>query len=117
MRRLSLLTAAIALAAPLAATQSAQAAVQNLNDIQTVVVIYMKNWSFDDLFARFPGANGISKATPAQFTQRDRDGSILVGLPGVFGGMNSGVATGAQQAPVNLTQAQTAAYLGTFNHP
>jgi phospholipase C len=81
MRRLSFIAAAIALATPLVATQSAHAAVQNLNDIQTVVVIYMENWSFDGLFARFPGANGISKATPAQFTQRDRDGSVLPGLP------------------------------------
>jgi hypothetical protein len=52
-----------------------------------------------------------------QFTQRDRDGSVLSGLPAVVGGVNSGVATGAQQAPVNLTQAQTAAYLDVFNHP
>src|SRR5262245_21838367 len=35
-----------------------------LADIDTVVVIYLENWSFDGLFARFPGANGISKATP-----------------------------------------------------
>src|SRR5262245_24132060 len=113
MRRLSL----IALAASAIAMQPAHAAGQNLNDIQTVVVIYLENWSFDGLFARFPGANGISKATPAQFTQRDRDGTVLSGLPPVFGGTGAGVATGAQVAPVNLTQAQTAAYLNTFNHP
>jgi phospholipase C len=90
---------------------------QNLSNIDTVVVIYLENWSFDGLFALYPGANGISRATPAQFIQKDRDGSVLSGLPPVWGGMNSGVAAGAQQAPVNLTQAQTAAYLNTFNHP
>jgi len=116
MRRLSVVAAIVAIGTAFLGWQPAAAA-PNLANIDTVVVIYLENWSFDGLFARFPGANGISRATPAQWTQRDRDGSVLFGLPPVFGGMNSGVATGAQQAPVNLTQAQTAAYLGTFNHP
>src|SRR5215813_12965741 len=117
MRKLSVVVATIAVGTACVNWQPAGAAAPNLTDIETVVVIYLENWSFDGLFARFPGANGISRATSAQFTQRDRDGSVLSGLPGVVGGMNSGVATGAQQAPVNLTQAQTAAYLNTFNHP
>src|SRR5262249_16482027 len=118
MSKLSVAVSAVALGAAFATWQAAVAAEPNLADIDTVVVIYLENWSFDGLFARFPGANGISKATPAQFTQLDRDGvTVLSGLPGVVGGMNSGVATGAPQAPVNLTQAQTALYLNTFNHP
>src|SRR5262249_2558500 len=113
----SFLAALAAGATALGASHPVQAAQPNVADIDTVVVIYLENWSFDALFGRYPGANGISKATADQFTQLDRDGTVLSGLPPVFGGMNSGVAVGAQQAPVNLTQAQTAAYLNTFNHP
>ena len=117
MPKLSWAVATLAIGTAFAGWQPAEAVAPNLANIDTVVVIYLENWSFDGLFARFPGANGISRATPAQFIQLDRDGSVLGGLPAVWGGMNSGVATGAQQAPVNLTQAQTAAYLNTFNHP
>jgi len=113
----SSLVAWVALATALGASHPVHAAQPNVADIDTVVVIYLENWSFDSLFGRYPGANGISKATPDQFTQLDRDGSVMSGLPPVFGGMNSGVAVGAPQAPVNLTQAQTGAYLSTFNHP
>src|ERR1051326_6051251 len=116
MKRFSM-TAALA-AAGIALTATIPARATDLNEIQTVVVIYLENWSFDALFARFPRAQGIAKSTPEQFTQLDRDGkTVLSGLPPVFGGMNAGVATGAPLAPVGLTQAQTAAYLGQFNHP
>jgi acid phosphatase len=121
LRRTSLLAAltATGLAAGALAPFPASAQVtHNVNNIKTVVVIYLENWSFDALFGRYPGANGLARATPTQFTQLDRDGvTVMSGLPGVIGGMNSGVSTGAQQAPVNLTQAQTAAFLNTFNHP
>jgi len=30
-----------------------------LEKIEHLVVIYQKNWSFDGLYGRFPGANGI----------------------------------------------------------
>jgi len=113
----SSIVASLLFATALAASHPVHAAQPNVADIDTVVVIYLENWSFDALFGRYPGANGISRATADQFTQLDRDGSVLSGLPPVFGGMNAGVAVGAQQAPVNLTQAQTGAYLGTFNHP
>ena len=48
-----------------------------LQRIQHVVVIYAENHSFDNLYGLFPGANGISRATPEQMTQLDHDGSPL----------------------------------------
>ncbi len=49
-----------------------------------VVVIYAENHSFDNMYGLFPGANGISRATPAQYTQLDHDGRPLPGLV-IFG--------------------------------
>lgn len=49
--------------------------------------------------------------------QPDRNGSVLSGLPAIWGGTPSGVATGAPVAPVPVTQPQSAEFLGTFNHP
>ena len=52
--------------------------------IETVVVIYAENHSFDNLYGLFPGANGIERATPEQMTQLDHDGKPLPELI-VFG--------------------------------
>ena len=52
--------------------------------IETVVVIYAENHSFDNMYGLFPGANGISRATPEQTTQLDHDGAPLSELI-VFG--------------------------------
>src|SRR6516165_918102 len=73
----------------------------SLQDIDTVVVIYAENRSFDNLYGYFPGANGLSQLTPAQYSQRDRDGSVLKELPPVWDGLT---AKGA--VPV-VAQAQT----------
>jgi acid phosphatase len=89
----------------------------DLRDIQTIVVIYAENRSFDNLFGMYPGANGLRYASPASSTQLDRDGTVLPGLPAVWGGTSAGVTAGAPLAPQSLTESQTAAYLGTFNHP
>ena len=95
------------------------------SDINTVVVIYAENRSFDSLFGQFPGANGLSRASHASYTQLDRDGSVLQALPPVWGGTggnsgpvvsNAGVTSGAPAAPVPVTETQTASYL-QFNHP
>src|SRR3954470_12784975 len=53
-----------------------------LSEIQTVVVIYAENRSFDHLYGMFPGANGIANATKQQYLQRDHDGSELPQLDG-----------------------------------
>ena len=59
--------------------------------IKTVVVIYLENRSFNNLFADFPGtAWPLSQVTPAQAQQLDRDGTPLRALPKIWGGMVPG---------------------------
>jgi acid phosphatase len=58
-----------------------------LNDIQTIVVLYAENRSFDVLYGTFPGANGIDRASKTSATQLDRDGQPLKELPPVWGGL------------------------------
>jgi acid phosphatase len=72
-----------------------------IENVQTVVVIYAENRSFDNLYGLFPGANGLQNATPAHFIQIDRDGTVLKELPPVWGGL-----TAPNVAPA-ITQAQT----------
>jgi phospholipase C len=62
------------LCAVLNTTQSPAA---DISQIETIVVLYPENRSFDHLYGLFPGANGIEKATEQQWTQRDHDGSQL----------------------------------------
>src|SRR4051812_39200398 len=56
----------------------------DLSKIETIVVIYAENRSFDHLYGLFPGANGIANATSEQKTQVDHDGSPLPYLPPVY---------------------------------
>src|ERR1700737_252893 len=79
----------------------AQAASSEIKNIETVVVIYAENRSFDNLYGHFPGANGLQNVTPANAMQRDRDGSVLKELPPVWGGLT------APGASPPVTQAQT----------
>src|SRR4029453_7349983 len=84
---------AVALAAILAvvvscATQTTSAR-GGLSGVEHILVIYAENRSFDNLYGLFPGANGIANATPAQFTQVDRDGMVLATLPPVWNGKAS----------------------------
>jgi acid phosphatase len=55
-----------------------------LNRIDTIVVIYAENHSFDNLYGMFPGANGVANATAEQKTQLDHDGKPLPHLPPVY---------------------------------
>ncbi len=56
--------------------------------VKTVVVIYAKNRSFNNLFADFPGVEKpLSTLAPADYQQRDRDGSLLSTLPPTWGGV------------------------------
>lgn len=70
----------------------AQETRSGINNIDTIVVIYAENRSFDNLFGNFPGADGLQNVTPANSTQHDRDGSALKELPPIWGGLT---ATGA----------------------
>jgi acid phosphatase len=56
--------------------------------IDTVVVIYAENRSFNNLFADFPGLQQpLSAISRDRTLQRDRDGRILDTLPKIWGGM------------------------------
>ena len=83
-----------------------------IDAIDTVVVIYAENRSFDNLFGLFPGANGIpgvnQDAAGALIPQVDRDGSPLATLPPTWGGL-----TEPKQA-LTVTEAET---VGMPNRP
>src|SRR2546423_10095164 len=80
-----ILASAAALLAGCASSPQAQAT-QGLARIEHIVVIYAENRSFDHLYGLFPGADGITSATPAQKTQLDHDGKPLPYLPPVYDG-------------------------------
>ena len=46
-----------------------------LDAIETIVVLYAENGSFDNLYGVFPGANGLQNASPFAARQLDRDGT------------------------------------------
>ena len=73
-----------------------------LDQIQTVVVIYAENRSFDNLYGAFPGANGLQHVAADRYLQRDRDGTLLKELPPVWDGLT------AKGVTPPITQAQTA---------
>jgi phospholipase C len=51
-----------------------------LQKINHIVVIYQENWSFDSLYGKFPGANGLDQAGPTT-PQVDNDGNPFATLP------------------------------------
>jgi len=56
--------------------------------IETVVIIYAENRSFNNLFAGFPGLQQpLSAVPPERFLQRDRDGRVLERLPTIWEGL------------------------------
>ncbi|HEY4168001.1 MAG TPA: acid phosphatase [Reyranella sp.] len=100
MRR-SITLAAVAAgvaAGSLGATAQAQQAA-GIDQIQTVVVIYAENRSFDNLYGLFPGANGLRNVTEQDALQRDRDGSVLKEMPPIWSGLTAkGVTPPVTQA-------------------
>ena len=98
---------ALALAALSAACASAPVpGATGIEAIETLVVIYAENRSFDNLYGLFPGANGVPGRNPssdgAYNPQRDFDGKLLPVLPPAWGGLT------ANGQPVTLTQGQSA---------
>lgn len=72
---------------------------QNLkSSIDTIVVIYAENRSFDNLYGLFPGADGIENAikNPSSYIQLDRDGSVLPYLPAVWSSTNKNTGLGSK---------------------
>lgn len=81
---------------------------RSIKDIDTVVVIFAENRSFDNLYGNFPGANGLANATTVSKQQLDRDGKVLAELPPVWGGLT------AKGVTPPVTQAETE---GLANQP
>ena len=54
-----------------------------IDQIGHVVVIFQENWSFDGLYGKLPGANGIANARDAAI-QKARDGAPYFSLPPVY---------------------------------
>ena len=101
MTRRYLLLMATAACAITSAPTRAQQAPASLDAIQTIVVIYAENRSFDNLYGNFPGANGLQNVTTASAAQIDRGGQQLKELPPVWDGLTAKGVT-----PV-ITQVQT----------
>src|SRR3984957_8554141 len=76
------LAAALFLAAP-ALAQEPTKPVAGLERINHIIVIYLENRSFDQLYGLFPGADGIDNAGAAG-TQVDKDGKPYDKLPPVL---------------------------------
>jgi phospholipase C len=83
------------------ALADAQQASAPLDSIQTIVVIYAENRSFDNLYGGFPGADGLQNVDAAKAAQVDRNGQTLKELPPVWDGLTAKGVT-----PV-ITQVQT----------
>jgi phospholipase C len=54
-----------------------------IKQIKHVVVIYMENHSFDNLYGEFKGADGLADAPDANITQVDKDGKPYKYLPAI----------------------------------
>ncbi len=54
---------------------------EGIKQINHVVVIYMENHSFDNLYGEFKGANGLEEARKGNFVQVDEDGKPYQYLP------------------------------------
>jgi acid phosphatase len=67
--------------------QDAPSAPKGLEKIETIVVLYAENRSFDNLYGDFPGASGLADLAPEAARQLDRDGAVLPELPPVWGGL------------------------------
>ena len=79
----SLPAAALAGAIVLAAPVAQAAAPAGLDKIDHIVVIYLENRSFDNMFGHFPGANGLDQAKAAP-VQVDKDGKPYAVLPPIL---------------------------------
>ena len=71
---------AVLLATAIGVAPTAGAQSDGLQKINHIVVIYQENWSFDSLYGKFPGANGLDNAA-ATTPQVDKDGNPYSVLP------------------------------------
>src|ERR1700756_1637872 len=101
MRRLPVFISISATVGLWAFASAALAQTASISDIETIVVIYAENRSFDQLYGLFPGANGLQNVKPSDARQLDRDGSPLKELPPIWGGLTIKGGT------PTITEAQT----------
>jgi phospholipase C len=73
-----------------------------IRQINHVVVIYMENHSFDNLYGEFKGANGLEEARKGNFVQVDEDGKPYQYLPEIP--RNSSFPTNLPNALFNIDQ-------------
>jgi phospholipase C len=78
-----LLAALLALPLAAAARPAGPKPPQGLDAIRHIVVIYLENHSFDNLYGLFPGADGIGDAPPETRIQTDLQGKPYATLPPV----------------------------------
>ena len=78
---LSILLVAVGPAPQPAAGAAAITQPADVSRIKHLVVLYLENHSFDNLYGAFPGANGLTQATAAQRQQVRRDGTPYTVLP------------------------------------
>ncbi len=83
----ALLLAAYGVTVAMPPAKAQEVSAKDLAKIETIVVLYSENRSFDELYGHFPGANGLDHVTPDMARQRDRDGTILKELPPIWGGL------------------------------
>ena len=101
VRAIPLIFSLAAIAASAGCATSAASGNASLSAVQNIVVIYAENRSFDSLYGRFPGANGLANIQVEAPRQVDRDGRPLRVLPPVWNGLTQ---TGVTPA---ITQSMT----------
>jgi len=75
---------------------------EGIGQIKHLVVIYMENRSFDNLYGEFKGANGIKNAKRGNFVQVDEDGKPYTYLPEIP--RNSSFPTNLPNGLFNIDQ-------------
>jgi phospholipase C len=71
-----------------------------MHKLKHLVVIYLENHSFDNLYGLFPGADGLSSATPANTVQLDEQGKPYETLPQT----DPNIPQGLPNAPFEINQ-------------
>ena len=71
-------------ASPAGASPTAKPHRGGLDKIGHIIVIYLENHSFDNLYGLFPGAEGIAQAKQANTLQVDANGKVYAQLPKVM---------------------------------
>ena len=103
-KKLILLFSAAALVASCHVQRRATSSAGGIQRVGHVVVIYMENHSFDNLYGQFPGAEGISNAAPTLITQVDAQGNPYTYLPPIKGDGGSAFPTNLPNQLFNIDQ-------------